>query len=381
MRTSPSTGTAAACTAAVLALLASGTTALAAPSDPPPAQGNEGRGYRATEVIAHRGASGYRPEHTVGAYELAIQQCADYIEPDLVMTADGVLVDRHENEISGTTDVAERPEFADRYTTKVVDGVSYSGWFTEDFTLAELKTLRAVERLPGLRPDNTAYDGRWDVPTFEEVLELAAASRTCDGDPVGVIPEIKHGTYFDSIGLSMEEPVVEALAAHGYDSPRDPAVIQSFEVANLQELDGLTDVRLAQLVNCSGAPYDQVEAGTGLTYADMVTREGLRDVGEYADQVGLCKDVMIPREADGTLGEPTSVIKDAHRAHLTVVGWTFRAENEFLPAEFRSSDDPAELGDMVGEVQVFLAAGMDQLFTDHPDLGVEAVQTRPRGRG
>ncbi|WP_109470910.1 glycerophosphodiester phosphodiesterase [Ornithinimicrobium cavernae] len=363
-------------TLSLAAPLALAAVAQADPADPPPHQGNNGKGYRATEVIAHRGASGYRPEHTIGAYELAIEQCAGYIEPDLVMTLDGVLVDRHENEISGTTDVAEHPEFADRYTTKVIDGQPLSGWFTEDFTLAELKTLRAVERLPEVRPGNTAYDGLWDVPTFEEVLQLASTSTTCDGDPVGVAPELKHGTYFDGIDLSMEEQVVELLHEYGYDTHRSPAVIQSFEVGNLQELDTMTDVRLAQLVNCSGAPYDQVAAGTGLTYADMVTRQGLKDVGQYADQASFCKDVMIPRNPDGTLGEPTSVIKDAHRAHLTVVGWTFRAENAFLPTEFRSSDDPAELGDMVGEARVFLDAGMDQLFTDHPDLGVEAVQNR-----
>ena len=213
------------------------------------------------------------------------------------------------------------------------------------------------------------------MPTFEEVLELAEGTETCAGEQLGVIPEIKHSTYFDGLGLSMEEPVVELLDDYGFDGKLDPVVIQSFEVSNLRELDRMTTVKLAQLVSCSGAPYDQVAAGTGLTYADMSTRRGLRDIGRYADQVGLCKDVMIPREADGTLGEPTSVIKDAHRAHLTVVGWTFRAENAFLPAEFRSSSDPAELGDMVGEVQVFLDAGMDQFFTDHPDLGVEAVRT------
>ena len=312
----------------------------------------------------------------MGAYELAIAQCADYIEPDLVMTLDGVIVDRHENEISGTTDVASHPEFADRHTTKTIDGQSLTGWFTEDFTLAELKTLRAVERLPQVRPDNTAYNGLWDVPTFEEVLQLASTTTTSAGDPLGVAPELKHGTYFDGIDRSMEEATVELLHEYGYDSHRSPAVIQSFEVNNLIELNEITDVTLAQLVNCSGAPYDQVAAGTGLTYADIVTRQGLKDVSQYADQVGLCKDVMIPRNADGTLGEPTSVIKDAHRAHLTVVGWTFRAENTFLPTEFRSSGDPTEHGDLVGEIQVFLAAGMDQVFTDQPDLGVLAVSNR-----
>lgn len=334
-------------------------------------KGNSGQGYRATAVIAHRGASGYRPEHTLGAYELAVQQCADFIEPDLVMTKDGVLVDRHENEISGTTDVADRAEFADRKTTKSLDGQNVTGWFTEDFTLAELKTLRAKERLPQLRPGSAAFDGTWDVPTFEEVLRFAAGSTTCSGKRVGVAPEIKHPSYFDSIGLSMEEEVVRLLNEYGYGDKKDPSVIQSFEVNNLKDLSTMTDVKLAQLINCSGAPAD-----TKIPYTEMVTREGLKQIGEYADQVGFCKDVMIPRKADGTLGEPTSVIKDAHRAHLTVVGWTFRAENAFLPADFRSSADPAEHGDMVGEIQVFLEAGMDQFFTDHPDLGVQAVATR-----
>jgi len=282
-----------------------------------------------------------------------------------------VLVDRHENEISGTTDVASHPEFADRRTTKTIDGRAVTGWFTEDFTLAELKTLRAIERLPQLRPGSAAYNGMYEVPTFEEVLKVATSSTSCAGKPVGIIPEIKHGSYFDFIGLSMEEEVVRLLHAYGFDTRRSPAVIQSFEVGNLVELNTMTDVRLVQLIDCSGGPADK----PGVTYADMVTRSGLKTIGSYADQVGLCKNVMIPRNADGTLGKPTSVIKDAHRAHLTVVGWTFRAENYFLPTEFRSSADPAALGDMVGEVHAFLDAGMDQFFTDQPDLGVEAVST------
>ncbi len=323
----------------------------------------------AVPVIAHRGASGYRPEHTLAAYELAIQQGADVIEPDLVMTKDGVLVDRHENDITGTTDVSTRDEFADRRTTKVIDGVSQTGWFTEDFTLAELRTLRAVERLPQLRPDSAAYDGLYQVPTFEEVIDLARHSVTADGKPVGVVPEIKHPTYFDSLSLSMEEQVVAELTAAGLNRRSAPVAIQSFEVGNLVELDRMTPVALVQLVNCSGAPADRPDR----PYADMVTGAGMRTVATYADQVGFCKDVMIPRTAEDTLGEPTEAIANAHAAGLVVVGWTFRAENYFLPAEFRSSADPAELGDMAGEVRAFLDAGMDRFFTDHPDLGVAAV--------
>lgn len=325
-------------------------------------------------MIGHRGASGHRPEHTLAAYELAIAQCADYIEPDLVMTADGVLVARHENEISGTTDVEDHPEFAGRFTTKIVDGRSVSGWFTEDFTLAELKTLRAEERIPSIRPQNTTYDGMFEVPTLEEVLALARSSRTCDGKRVGVYPETKHPTYFDGLGLSMEEPLVEALHDHGYRGRGAPVFIQSFEVGNLRELDSMTNLRLVQLVNCSGAPYDFVVAGDDRTYADLVTPAGLDAVAGYADGIGACKNVLIPRDGGGTLAEPTPVIEDAHQRGLVVHGWTFRAENQFLPAEHRSSADPNAIGDMAGEVRAFVAAGMDGFFTDHPDLGAAAVR-------
>src|SRR5690242_20240985 len=190
-------------------------------------------------VIAHRGASGYRPEHTLASYRLAIAMGADFIEPDLVSTKDGVLVARHENEISGTTDVADHPEFADRRATKVIDGRPVAGWFTEDFTLAELKTLRAKERLPQVRPDNTRYDGMFEVPTFEEVLALAKQESRRTGRRIGVYPETKHPTYFDGIGLSLEEPLVAALRRHGLDRPRAAVIIQSFETGNLRELDAM----------------------------------------------------------------------------------------------------------------------------------------------
>lgn len=325
-------------------------------------------------VIGHRGASGHRPEHTLAAYQLAIEQCADYIEPDLVMTGDGVLVARHENEISGTSDVEDRSEFADRETTKIIDGRAVTGWFTEDFTLAELKTLRAEERIPAVRPQNTAFDGLYEVPTLAEVIELAQASRTCDGKQVGIYPETKHPSYFDAIGLSMEEPLVSLLHEHGYRGRGAPVFIQSFEVANLEDLNDMTELRLAQLISCGGAPYDLAAGGDERTYADLVTPAGLDFVAGYADGIGACKDVLIPRRADGTLGEPTSVIADAHDRGLAVHGWTFRAENRFLPVEHRSSDDPNALGDMGGEVRVFVAAGMDGFFTDHPDQAATAVR-------
>jgi glycerophosphoryl diester phosphodiesterase len=329
--------------------------------------------HRDTLIIGHRGASGHRPEHTLAAYETAILQCADYIEPDLVSTKDGVLVARHENEIGGTTDVATRPEFADRKLTKTIDGTSITGWFTEDFTLAELKTLRAKERIPQLRPANVAFDGLYEIPTLDEVLDLARHSRTCDGQPVGVYPETKHPTYFDSIGLSLEEPLLATLAANGMDRGSSPVIIQSFETANLRALSRLTRVDIAQLINCSGAPYDLAAAGDARTYADLVTPAGLKEIAKYADGVGLCKDVIIPRDAAGNLTTPTNVVRDAHRRGLEVHAWTFRVENNFLPAQFRSSAVPSEPGDLAAEIQVFLGAGIDGLFTDNPALAVAAI--------
>lgn len=327
-------------------------------------------------VVGHRGASGYRPEHTIASYETAILQCADYIEPDLVSTKDGVLVARHENEIGGTTNVASRPEFAARRTTKVIDGTSFTGWFTEDFTLAELRTLRAKERIPAIRPANTAFDGLYQVPTLDEVLDLARRSRTCDGAPVGVYPETKHPTYFDSIGLSLEEPLVAALRANGFDRADAPVIVQSFEVGNLVELNELTDVPLAQLISSSGAPYDLRAAGDPRTYADLATPAGLAEIATYADGIGTEKSVLIPRTATGTLGTPSPVIANAHAAGLEVHGWTFRRENQFLPVDFRSSADPNAVGDLEREIQVFLEAGMDGFFTDNPDLGDAAVASR-----
>ncbi len=326
-------------------------------------------------LIGHRGASGSRPEHTLAAYETAIVQCADYIEPDVVSTKDGVLVARHENEISGTTDVADHPEFAARRTTKVIDGTSITGWFTEDFTFAELRTLRAKERLPQVRPGNTAFDGLYLIPTLDEVLDLARHSVSCDGRPVGVYPETKHPSYFDSLGLSLEEPLVATLRANGLDRADAPVILQSFETANLRDLDALTDVTLAQLVSSSGRPYDFTLAGDARTYRDLVTPAGLAEIATYADGVGLEKSVMIPRTAAGTLGTPTPVIADAHAAGLSVHGWTFRAENQFLPAEFRSSADPAAYGDLAGELRVFLDAGMDGVFSDHPGIAAVTIDT------
>jgi glycerophosphoryl diester phosphodiesterase len=323
-------------------------------------------------VIGHRGASGFRPEHTLAAYELAIAMGADYVEPDLVITADGVLVARHENEISGTTDVAEHPEFADRETTKTIDGETVTGWFTEDFTLAELKTLRAKERLPDIRPANTAFDGRFEIPTLQEVIDLSKEHS------VGIYPETKHPSYFDSIGLSLEEPLVSTLEDNGFTSASDPVFIQSFEVGNLMELSEMTDLPLVQLLDDSGAPWDLVESSDPRTYADLATPEGLAETATYAQGIGVNKNLVIPRDENDNLLEPTSLIDDAHAEGLIVHAWTFRDENVFLPNDFRVGDPnapefPRNPGDAVEEQVLFLEQGLDGLFTDHPDTGVESL--------
>ncbi len=334
-------------------------------------------------VIGHRGASGYVPEHTLAAYFIAIQQGADYIEPDLVATKDGVLVARHENEIGGTTDVAEHPQFAARRTTKSIDGVNITGWFTEDFTLAELKTLRARERIPQIRPDNARFDGQFEIPTLDEVLALVESVNEMRerfaqqrgkrvAAPIGVYPETKHPTYFDSIGLSLEEPLVRSLRRYGYDGRRAAVFIQSFEVGNLKDLSRMTRLPLVQLINATGKPYDFVVSGDPRTYADLASAQGLREIARYADGVGVNKDLIIPRQGDGTLGAPTQVVGNAHAARLLVHTWTLRAENNFLPTNLRFGTDPTVLGDMAAEARAFLQAGVDGYFTDHPNIGVVA---------
>lgn len=359
----------AATTTAVVALGVAAVPAQAAPGN---GQGHAER-HAAGEpiVIAHRGASGYRPEHTLAAYRLAIRQGADYVEPDLVSTRDGVLVARHENEISGTTDVAAHPEFADRRATKLIDGVSVTGWFTEDFTLAELKTLRAKERLPQVRPDNTRYDGQLEVPTLDEVIQLVKRESGRSGRTIGIAPETKHPTYFDSIGLSLEEPLVRSLRRNGLDRANAEVVIQSFETGNLRELAGLTRVPLAQLVDASGAPYDLKAAGSTRTYADLVTPAGLADIATYAEWVAPAKNRILPRDASGAIGAPSPLVADAHAAGLRVVTWTMRVENQFLPTNHRIGTDPNAAGDLTGEIEAFLDAGVDALFSDNPDIAVD----------
>ncbi|WP_448611891.1 glycerophosphodiester phosphodiesterase [Geodermatophilus sp. URMC 60] len=354
-------------TASVLAvpLLLTGPAAAAPPTE------ETGPGADELLVIGHRGASGYRPEHTLAAYELAARMGADYVEPDVVSTSDGVLVARHENEISGTTDVAERLEFADRRTTRTIDGEELTGWFTEDFTLAELRTLRAVERLPDVREENTLYDGLYEVPTLDEVLELREELSRELRREIGVYIETKHPTYFDSIDLSLEEPLADDLDEAGLDRRDAPVFLQSFETANLRELDEVVDVPLVQLMSGTGAPADLVAAGDPRTYADLATAEGLAEIGEYADGVGPDKTLVIPLEADGTLGEPTSFVEDAHAADLLVHPYTFRNENQFLPADLRDpGEQPDDYGRAIDEQLAFWATGIDGLFTDNPDTGL-----------
>ncbi|MFC4536538.1 glycerophosphodiester phosphodiesterase [Sphaerisporangium dianthi] len=352
--------------AGALAVLAGGVALVAVRPDMATAD-KGGRERHGAVVIAHRGASALRPEHTLLSYEAAIKLGADYIEPDLVSTKDRVLVARHENEISQTTDVAAHPEFAGRRTTKTIDGAQVTGWFTEDFTLAELRTLRAKERIPDLRPGNTAFDGLAPIPTFEEVVQLARKNG------VGVYPETKHPTYFASIGLPLEEPLLATLRRYGWDGERAPVFVQSFETGNLRRLRSLTRLRLIQLINASGAPYDLVAAGDPRTYDDLVTPGGLREIARYADGVGVATNRVVPTGADGRLLPPTTLIKDAHRSGLLVHTWTVRPENSQLPVDFRLGNPagPAyagATGDVMGWLERLLSLGLDGVFSDDPGI-------------
>lgn len=292
-------------------------------------------------VIAHRGASGERPEHTIESYRLAIEEGADYIEPDLVMTRDGVLIARHENEIGGTTDVAQHSEFATRRRTQIIDGETMAGWFTEDFTLAEIKTLRARERLPELRPQNCAFDGRFEVPTFDEIMQLAAATnqRGSGGAKIGVYPETKHPAHFAGIGLPQEQALLDTLRLYSYDAVGSPVFIQSFDPVNLRQLRGMTRLPLLQLL--------EHELGD------------LGEIATYADGIGIAKSLA---SAEG--------VRAAHAVNLKVHVWTFRAENEFLPEDLRIGIAPAAHGDLEGEIQRFLHRGIDGFFVDFPAIGV-----------
>ncbi|MGK5533697.1 glycerophosphodiester phosphodiesterase [Streptomyces sp. URMC 129] len=352
-----------------------GTAAPAAHADSRPAAGGGvARELPRPTVIAHRGASGYRPEHTLGSYQLGLDLGADVIEQDLVPTRDGHLVCRHENEIGGTTDVADHPEFAGRRTTKTVDGQSITGWFTEDFTLAELKTLRATERVPDQRPNNTLYNGRWTVPSFDEVLRWAAEQGRERGRPVWLYAETKHPTYFRSLGLGLEEPLARLLRRHDQHRANSRVLLQSFEPSSMERMAGLVDTPRVVLLSSAGSrPYDFTDAGDPRTVADLITRNGLREIAAYAQGIGPTLDLVIPRRADGTLGTPTSLVDDAHDAGLLVHPYTARNENRYLPAEFRRGDSPNGYGDVFGALRAWFGTGIDGVFADHPDTALLAA--------
>ncbi len=347
-------------------------------------------------VIGHRGASGYRPDHTLESYKLAIDMGADFIEPDLVATKDGVLVARHEPNITGTTDVATRPEFASRKTTKNVDGVNEEGWFVSDFTLAELKTLRAVQPLSDR---DQSFNGKFQIPTFEEVLDLAKAEGTKAGRTVGVYPETKHPTYHAKLGLPLEDRLLAVLSKYGYTTKASPVIVQSFEVSNLKYLRSKTQVRLVQLVdandvNADGSmdltapydkPYDFALAGDSRTFASLLTPAGLKEIKTYADGIGPWKPYLIPSKqvdankdgkpddlnGDGKIDErdrvmmpATSVVKDAHAAGLFVHAYTFRNEAKRLASDFK--------GDPKAEYKLFYNLGVDGVFSDFADTAKAA---------
>ncbi|RJY09332.1 glycerophosphodiester phosphodiesterase [Aurantiacibacter aquimixticola] len=313
-------------------------------------------------VIAHRGASGERPEHTLAAYDLAIAQGADYIEPDLVPTADGVLVARHENAIGGTTDVADRPEFAERRTTKVVDGEEVTGWFTEDFTLAELRTLRARERLPEIRPANTAYDGLYEVPTLAEVIQLVQASEEQSGRPIGLYPELKHPTYFEELGFDVAATLVEQLHEAGYRGEDAPVFIQSFEIGVLVRLNEMTDLPLVQLVNVAGGPFDRQD----LTWPEMLGIDGMTEIARYADGIGAPITLVLSEQ-----GTSTGFVERAQSAGLLVHAWTLRRENAFLPPSLQRGEAPSDHGCAEQLLLMLQAVGVNGVFADQPGMAVE----------
>jgi glycerophosphoryl diester phosphodiesterase len=315
-------------------------------------------------VIGHRGAAGHRPEHTIASYELAIDYGADFIEPDLVSTKDSVLIARHENDISGTTDVAQK--FPERRTTKTVDGKAINGYFTEDFTLAEIKTLRAKERLPCR---NQGWNGVYDIPTFQEVVDLAKRRSRETGRIIGIYPETKHPSYFRSFGLALEPPLIKALNANGYTDADAPVFVQSFEVQNLKDLSKLTKVRLVQLMDENRLrPYDFVTAGDQRTYSDLMTPSALAAIASYARGIGPFKRSIVPQGSNGALLAPTSLVADAHKVGLVVHPYTFRDKPAFLTPDYQL--------DPIKEYLQFYALGADGVFSDFSETAVRARRRR-----
>ncbi|MEU1126785.1 glycerophosphodiester phosphodiesterase [Streptomyces sp. NPDC005899] len=325
-------------------------------------------------VIGHRGACGYRPEHTLGSYRLALDMGAHIVEQDLVPTKDGHLVCRHENDITATTDVADHPEFEGRRTTKRVDGVTITGWFTEDFTLAELKTLRAKERIPATRQENTLYDGRWEIPTFEEVLRWADEEGRRRGAPVWLYAETKHPTYFRGLGLGLEERLARLLRRHNRHRAHSPLILQSFEPSSMRRMSELVATpRVVLLSGPAERPWDFVESGDPRTVADLVKPAGLRWIASFAQGIGPTLDLVIPRDGAGRLTTPTDLVRDAHARGLVLHPYTMRNENTFLPAEFRRGVDPGAYGDAFGALRTYFEAGIDGVFSDNPDTALLAA--------
>jgi glycerophosphoryl diester phosphodiesterase len=323
-------------------------------------------------VIGHRGVPGLRLEHTRPSYLLAIEQGCDYIEPDVVATKDGVLVVRHENDIGNTTDVAARPEFADRKTSKVIDGVPHTGWFTEDFTLEEIKTLRVRERLPVLRPQNIRLAHTEQILTFDEVLTIAEEASVGRDVPVGVYVETKHPTYFQGIGLDLNDLLIADLERRRVNHAQAKIVIQSMETANLRALRPRTPLTLVQLMDRQGAPYDLVAAGDPRTYRRLRKVPELERIAAYADGIGPNKSQVIKRDLMGRLAGETKLVRRAHRLGLVVHVWTMRSENNFLPANLRTGRDKAAHGDAMGEYLAFFNAGVDGVFSDFTQTAVRA---------
>jgi len=321
-------------------------------------------------VIGHRGASGYRPEHTLASYTLAIEMGANYIEPDLVSTKDGILIARHENNITDTTNISKRPEFANRKTTKKIDGQDVEGWFTEDFTLAEIKTLRAKERLPFR---NKSYDGKFEIPTFQEIIDLAKRKTVEKRRIIGIYPETKHPTYFQSINLPLERPLVSILQRNRYTKKTDPVFIQSFEVSNLKQLSKMTELPLTQLFDEAQAqPYDFIVKGDRRTYGDLSSPKELSKIAKYATGIGPFKRLIVPVDANNRLQPPTTLIRDAHVANLKVHAYTFRNEAQYLAADYNGNPE--------AEYEQFFKLGVDGVFSDFPDTAVK-VRNRLFGIG
>lgn len=327
-------------------------------------------------VIGHRGAPALRPEHTLASYAKAIADGADFVEPDLVPTKDGVLVARHESNIADTTDVAGRPEFAARRTTRTIDGKTQTGWFTVDFTLAELKTLRAKERLPKIRPQNTVYDGQFQIPTFEEIIDFVAAESATRGRPIGLIPELKSVRDFRALGLPTEQRFVDVISAHSYTQTA-PVELQCFYAEGLRHVRDILghsrrNLRFMQLM---GEAHDITIPGQQGTFGEMMTPAGLREVASYADIIGPSTRSVIPLGPDQRLAAPTALVSDAHAAGLAVHVYTFRPENVFLAADFRNDSGPAARNPegSIAEIRRYLATGIDGFFTDDPALGRAAL--------